>query len=116
MKFTIFDHSDRAFAVEVESLNSADRKTNHTGFLFIRGRAGDIGVRKYKETNKTRNPVALKMVGVYSVVAGEEEVVIANATYRGRRMLNNDRFLVFVKNGVRFWVYESGAMFFHPNK
>lgn len=96
-----------------DSPRDADEKTGYSAALIIQGTAGDTGAKSVKYGVESRKDIwdvgrRLKKGAVCTIEAtgpARTAIRIANAVYHNKRNINGGRYLAFIKNGVRFWVF-----------
>lgn len=114
VRFTCFDVY-RFVTLSAGSPAEVDKKNHECSSLIVQGTAASIVARRIKRGSYSRisSDAAKKLlkIGVDCTIEVYERVRIVNATYQGRKRINQDGFWAFIKNGVAFWVYEDNALF-----
>lgn len=112
MTFTCWD-GHQFIHVRVEDPTGADKKNDQDSVLIVEGKLKDIGARQVKEESGISiDELGEKLEpGVHYTITIEDPIRIANAIYSGEIEINEDKFLAFVKNGIRFWVLSEVILF-----
>lgn len=106
---------DEFVHVQAKGPADADEKNNENSELIIQGNAGDIGARRVEEVlgrsaGGLREEQRPKEGALCTITVGDP-VKIAGATYCGKEELGDYDFLVFTKNGIKFWAFSRSTHF-----